>query len=203
MQLTTLCQQTSSNLCQPGQSTYTHTHQSVTSHAYRSGWITCCLVSADKSQHRIDATRTCPSSPLQKVCAHLDTTFPGDEEVGAWWCCGPCGVLHWLPSNTKCQRCLLSPLPPQLLQALAAAVLVYYNYTGSVSCLNVSVDATGSLGEQGWDFQACTEMVMPMCTNGVEDMFPPQPVSHGLCLGLAVLRCWFEDKLVLCTYHCL
>ena len=118
-------------------------------------------------------THTHSSSPPQKVCTHLDTAFPGDEEVG-------CGreVLHWLLSNTYCAV----PLPLQLLQALAAAALVYYNYTGSVSCLNISVDATGSLGERGWDFQACTEMVMPMCTNGVEDMFPPQPVSHGLHL---------------------
>lgn len=28
--------------------------------------------------------------------------------------------------------------------------------------------------------QACTEMVMPMCTDGVHDMFPAEPVSQSL-----------------------
>ncbi|XP_076833256.1 lysosomal Pro-X carboxypeptidase [Brachyhypopomus gauderio] len=62
----------------------------------------------------------------------------------------------------------------QLLGGVSQAVKVYYNYTGSAACLNISETATGSLGTRGWFYQACTEMVMPMCTDGVQDMFEPQ-----------------------------
>uniref|UniRef100_A0A4W6C4T5 Lysosomal Pro-X carboxypeptidase n=1 Tax=Lates calcarifer TaxID=8187 RepID=A0A4W6C4T5_LATCA len=62
----------------------------------------------------------------------------------------------------------------QLLHGVSQAAKVYYNYTGSSSCLNISQTATGSLGLLGWFYQACTEMVMPMCTDGVQDMFEPE-----------------------------
>ncbi|KAK2846694.1 hypothetical protein Q5P01_009693 [Channa striata] len=62
----------------------------------------------------------------------------------------------------------------QLLHGVSQAAKVYYNYTGSTSCLNISQTATGSLGFLGWFYQACTEMVMPMCTNGFTDMFEPE-----------------------------
>ncbi|XP_013868231.1 lysosomal Pro-X carboxypeptidase [Austrofundulus limnaeus] len=62
----------------------------------------------------------------------------------------------------------------QLLHGVSQAAKVYYNHTGSCPCLNTSQTATGSLGELGWMYQACTEMVMPMCTDGVQDMFEPE-----------------------------
>ncbi|XP_038055559.1 lysosomal Pro-X carboxypeptidase-like [Patiria miniata] len=62
-----------------------------------------------------------------------------------------------------------------LLEELAEAVNVYYNYTGSAKCFNTSQTATGSLGDKGWGFQACTEMVMPSCMDGKQDMFEPSP----------------------------
>ncbi|XP_004075329.1 lysosomal Pro-X carboxypeptidase [Oryzias latipes] len=61
-----------------------------------------------------------------------------------------------------------------LLHGVSQAAKVYYNYTGSSSCLNTSQTATSSLGALGWTYQACTEMVMPMCTDGVQDMFEPE-----------------------------
>ncbi|XP_014462073.2 lysosomal Pro-X carboxypeptidase [Alligator mississippiensis] len=61
-----------------------------------------------------------------------------------------------------------------LLQNIFQAVNIYYNYSGVASCLNISHTATKNLGEVGWYYQACTEMVMPMCTDGVNDMFEPQ-----------------------------
>ncbi|KAM9733837.1 lysosomal Pro-X carboxypeptidase [Menidia menidia] len=62
----------------------------------------------------------------------------------------------------------------QLLRGVSEAAKVYYNYTGSSACLNTSQTATSSLGALGWTYQACTEMVMPMCTDGVQDMFEPE-----------------------------
>ncbi|XP_035786025.1 lysosomal Pro-X carboxypeptidase-like [Anopheles albimanus] len=59
-----------------------------------------------------------------------------------------------------------------LLDKLQQALSVYTNYTGKATCL--SLNASAALGDRGWDFQACTEMVMPMCADGVNDMFWPQ-----------------------------
>ncbi|XP_073937888.1 lysosomal Pro-X carboxypeptidase isoform X2 [Castor canadensis] len=61
-----------------------------------------------------------------------------------------------------------------MLENIFQALNVYYNYSGQVKCLNMSEIATSSLGSQGWSYQACTEMVMPFCSNGVDDMFEPQ-----------------------------
>ncbi|CAH1785135.1 unnamed protein product [Owenia fusiformis] len=60
-----------------------------------------------------------------------------------------------------------------LLQQLYKAVGVYYNYTGQAQCLDTTSQGSKSLGDYGWDWQACTEMVMPMCSTGVSDMFQP------------------------------
>ncbi|XP_051843179.1 lysosomal Pro-X carboxypeptidase [Antechinus flavipes] len=61
-----------------------------------------------------------------------------------------------------------------LVQNIFKAVNIYYNYSGEASCLNTSQTATSSLGIQGWSYQACTEMVMPICATGISDMFEPQ-----------------------------
>jgi len=63
----------------------------------------------------------------------------------------------------------------QLLHAIKDAVGVYYNYTGDTKCFSLDENVTPSLGDKGWDFQACTEMIMPMCADGMHDMFLPSP----------------------------
>ncbi|XP_010782352.1 lysosomal Pro-X carboxypeptidase [Notothenia coriiceps] len=80
------------------------------------------------------------------------------------------------PIEVVCKHLALDPSVSdfQLLHGVSEAAKVYYNYTGSSSCLNTSQTATGSLGLLGWFYQACTEMVMPMCTDGVQDMFEPE-----------------------------
>lgn len=60
-----------------------------------------------------------------------------------------------------------------LLSALYRAVSVYTNYTGKTNCINTKNASPGLDADQGWDYQACTEMVMPMCPDGVNDMFEP------------------------------
>jgi lysosomal Pro-X carboxypeptidase len=62
----------------------------------------------------------------------------------------------------------------QLLTAFNVALQVYTNYTGKTKCLDIASAYDVSMGSQGWDFQACTEMVMPMCANGTTDMFVPE-----------------------------
>lgn len=101
-----------------------------------------------------------------------------------------------------CKYLSFSPSVPdqRLLHGVSQAARVYYNHTGQSRCLNTSQTATGSLGAIGWFYQvcrrgasvspplpaerkrvpnlsgpqACTEMVMPMCTDGVRDMFQPE-----------------------------
>ncbi|XP_037378946.1 lysosomal Pro-X carboxypeptidase isoform X2 [Talpa occidentalis] len=61
----------------------------------------------------------------------------------------------------------------QMLQNISQALNIYYNYSGQAKCLNMSETATSSLGSMGWSYQACTEMVMPFCSDGFTDMFEP------------------------------
>lgn len=62
-----------------------------------------------------------------------------------------------------------SPKATKLSRVFAAASL-YYNYSQTEKCFKFE-DETDSHGLHGWDWQACTEMVMPMnCSD--ESMFP-------------------------------
>lgn len=60
-----------------------------------------------------------------------------------------------------------------LLSAFDEALQIYANFTGKTQCIDTSTAYDSSLGSKGWDFQACTEMVMPMCSLGTTDMFVP------------------------------
>ncbi|KAL3535063.1 hypothetical protein ACH5RR_003524 [Cinchona calisaya] len=63
----------------------------------------------------------------------------------------------------------------KLRKAFAAASL-YYNYSKTEKCFELE-GGNDDHGLQGWNWQACTEMVMPMtCSN--ESMFPPYTYSH-------------------------
>ncbi|ENN80327.1 hypothetical protein YQE_03319, partial [Dendroctonus ponderosae] len=57
-----------------------------------------------------------------------------------------------------------------LIKALSTGVQLFTNYTGTTKCNNIGQTASPSLGELGWDFQACTDMIMPMCSTD-EDLF--------------------------------
>ncbi|XP_050520084.1 lysosomal Pro-X carboxypeptidase [Daktulosphaira vitifoliae] len=62
-----------------------------------------------------------------------------------------------------------------LLKTVFQGLGVYFNFTGSTQCLNVNNSATPNLSYKGWDYQSCTEMVMPMCSNGIKDIFENSP----------------------------
>ncbi|XP_063301035.1 lysosomal Pro-X carboxypeptidase [Pelobates fuscus] len=96
--------------------------------------------------------------------AMVDYPYPANflEPLPAWPIQVVCKYLRNPNSGEK-----------ELLQDIFQAVNVYYNYTGTAQCLNTSQTASGSLGDLGWTYQACTEMVMPFCSDGVNDMFEP------------------------------
>ncbi|XP_011637730.1 lysosomal Pro-X carboxypeptidase [Pogonomyrmex barbatus] len=59
-----------------------------------------------------------------------------------------------------------------LLSALYQAISVYTNYTGKASCFSTKT-ADMELDSKTWEYQACTEMVLPICADGINDMFEP------------------------------
>lgn len=76
-----------------------------------------------------------------------------------------CRIIDGLPAGT-----------PKLIRTFAAASL-YYNYSRTEKCFDIGSTSTDTHGLHGWDWQACTEMVMPMtCSN--ESMFPPFSYSY-------------------------
>ncbi|KAL8597037.1 hypothetical protein ACOMHN_055630 [Nucella lapillus] len=79
----------------------------------------------------------------------------------------PASFLEPLPAWPVKEFCMFLKKPFQgkeLLQQLAQGVKMYFNYTGQAPCLNISQQASGNLGDSGWSYQACTEMVNPMCS---------------------------------------
>ncbi|GLG98497.1 Lysosomal Pro-X carboxypeptidase [Gryllus bimaculatus] len=72
-------------------------------------------------------------------------------------------MCRFLPNSSYSDKILLT--------SLFKALSVYTNYTGKTKCLDIQDDASPQLGESGWDFQACTEMVMPICSNDTKSMF--------------------------------
>ncbi|GJQ72873.1 hypothetical protein Trydic_g1521 [Trypoxylus dichotomus] len=50
-----------------------------------------------------------------------------------------------------------------VLEYLANALSIYTNYTKQTKCVNINSTAS-DIGEYAWYYQACTEMIMPMCT---------------------------------------
>ncbi|XP_053564645.1 lysosomal Pro-X carboxypeptidase [Bombina bombina] len=98
--------------------------------------------------------------------AMVDYPYPANflEPLPAW----PIQVVCKYLKNPKCGD-------KELLQNIFQAVNVYYNYTGNAECLNISQTSSGSVSDLGWSYQACTEMVMPLCSDGINDMFEAQP----------------------------
>jgi len=85
------------------------------------------------------------------------------------------------PVNEACQRIekALSKhfnettAPKTVLEAIQAGVDMYNNYTGKAKCLELG--EPDQIGADMWDYQACTEMIMPMCFDGIADMFEKAP----------------------------
>ncbi|KAF8746398.1 hypothetical protein HU200_013349 [Digitaria exilis] len=62
------------------------------------------------------------------------------------------------------------------MEKVFAAGNLYYNYTGDLTC-NPIEDEDDPHGLGGWQWQACTEMIMPMTVSN-ESMFPPSSFSY-------------------------
>ncbi|XP_055523896.1 lysosomal Pro-X carboxypeptidase [Wyeomyia smithii] len=80
------------------------------------------------------------------------------------------------PVREFCGRLAENFTGVELISRLQEALSIYSNYTGQTKCLDISSSYDSNFGDNGWEFQSCTEMMMPMCSEGGEkDMFPKKP----------------------------
>ena len=96
------------------------------------------------------------------------------------------GVLPAYPMRQACQPLSQQGMSgPALLDGLRQAVGTFYNFSGHLPCYNYS-EGPNPEGEEDsnfWDYQACTEMVMPFSRNG----------SKNWCPMLLLLLCLRSD----------
>ncbi|KAL8528904.1 hypothetical protein ACS0TY_006393 [Phlomoides rotata] len=89
----------------------------------------------------------------------------------------PADFLMPMPGNPikeVCRKIDNSPDGTSLLQRIFEGVSVYYNYTGTVECFDLDDDPHGM---NGWDWQACTEMLMPLSFSNIS-MFPAYDYNY-------------------------
>lgn len=63
----------------------------------------------------------------------------------------------------------------ETIKRIVRGVNVFFNYTGQTPCFDTGSEGTPSVSALGWSYQSCTEFVMPICSNGITDMFDIQP----------------------------
>jgi len=73
-----------------------------------------------------------------------------------------------------------------ITKAIAAGVNMYNNYTGEAKCLHLG--EPDQIGADMWDYQACTEMIMPMCFDGVADMFEKAPWNETMVIETCLAK---------------
>lgn len=100
--------------------------------------------------------------------------FPYDSE----YILNGLGTLPAYPVRVACQELAepqLSGVP--LLTGLAHASSVFYNYSGSLECLDFNLGVNNATSEDGefWWYQSCTGQSMPFSRDGVNDSFWAQP----------------------------
>lgn len=80
------------------------------------------------------------------------------------------------PIKHSCEYLKIDPIyvdMDQLVKNISLASQVYTNFTRKSPCLDIKKMVYDPM-DVLWDFQSCTEMVMPICSDGVNDMFDPQ-----------------------------
>ncbi|XP_072947836.1 lysosomal Pro-X carboxypeptidase-like [Epargyreus clarus] len=78
------------------------------------------------------------------------------------------------PVRTVCQYLNQTLTGRKLIEAIGKVVETTINYVDKSKCVNYKDGYVhGNLDSAGWGYQICTEMVMPMCTTGKDDMFEP------------------------------
>jgi len=88
------------------------------------------------------------------------------------------GPMPGYPVKEACKYFSNNMADLQILTAVKSAISIYYNYSGQAQwCFNTSSNEPSTLSDLGgWDYQSCTEMVMPIGQYGEgSDMFWSMP----------------------------
>nr|XP_043615611.1 lysosomal Pro-X carboxypeptidase-like isoform X2 [Erigeron canadensis] len=93
------------------------------------------------------------------------------------------------PIKEVCREIDNAPDGSSILDRIFKGVSVYYNYTGTADCFDLNDDPHGM---SGWDWQACTEMVMPMSSNKNSSMFPKWDYNYTSYAE----ECWDEFRVI-------
>jgi len=117
----------------------------------------------------------------------------------------PANFLEFLPAHPIKEVCkhmqddMVQGL--SLIKNIVGGANVYFNYTGKSVCLRTSQQGTTNLGDNGWNFQACTEMAMPLCQDGIRDMWFPAKwdfdefaASCKKQFGVTTRKCWAQSE---------
>ncbi|KAG4913558.1 hypothetical protein JHK85_054947 [Glycine max] len=92
----------------------------------------------------------------------------------------PSNFLNPLPAypvKKMCEAIDSSVTGNNRLAKLYAAANVYYNYTGKATCFDLD-DNSDPHDLGGWQWQACTEMIMPVGGSNKESIFPEYEWSY-------------------------
>jgi len=107
-----------------------------------------------------------PANPAKVACESMNKTFSKPRPFSH--------LFSQMADFTLGKYNLMEKSVKENLQRLKAASYVFFNNTGSLACLDIGNEPSESKPD-GWEFLACTEMIMPMQSNGVTDMFNPEP----------------------------
>ncbi|KAI6695038.1 hypothetical protein NL676_022748 [Syzygium grande] len=97
--------------------------------------------------------------------------------------------LPGYPIREVCRKIDGCPDGTSILERVFEGVGVYYNYTGEVDCFELDDDPHGM---DGWNWQACTEMVMPMSSSPDASMFP----TYNFNFSAFQDKCWTDYKVI-------
>ncbi|GMN39488.1 hypothetical protein TIFTF001_008734 [Ficus carica] len=115
----------------------------------------------------------------------------------------PSNFLNPLPAYPVKQMCKAIDNPTtgnDTFAKLYGAANVYYNYSGTAKCFNLSDDSDPH-GLSGWGWQACTEMILPTGGNTKESIFPASEWHYSdrvsyckLMYGIEPRRTWITTE---------
>ncbi|GKU94948.1 hypothetical protein SLEP1_g8370 [Rubroshorea leprosula] len=104
----------------------------------------------------------------------------------------PSEFLMPLPGHPIREVCRMiddSPDGSSTLERIFNGVSIYYNYSGDASCFELDDDPHGM---SGWDWQACTEMVMPMASDLDNSMYPAYDFNYSSYQE----ECWKDFQVI-------
>ncbi|KAI3423152.1 uncharacterized protein J3R85_011276 [Psidium guajava] len=105
----------------------------------------------------------------EDLASWLDTAFSSLAMVDYPYPSDFLMPLPGYPIREVCRKIDGCPDGTSILERVFEGASVYYNHTGEADCFDLYDDPHG-MG--GWDWQSCTEMVMPMSSNPNTSMFP-------------------------------